>query len=132
MGCFSFYPTKNLGAWGRRDGLEQVQGTRDVAAAVLLGLEHALARRLQGGEMHHAVEAALGRRGLEAFQVEDVAHPQGHVRRQVLAPAGGKVVEDHGLVPGPPQRLADMRADITRAADHPNLHASPKAEFRGI
>ena len=58
-GCFSFYPTKNLGAWG--DGGALVTDNSDLAAQVRLLRSHG-----EGNRHHHAMPARTDR--LDALQ----------------------------------------------------------------
>jgi dTDP-3-amino-3,4,6-trideoxy-alpha-D-glucose transaminase len=58
-GCFSFYPTKNLGAWG--DGGAVVTGDPDLAAKVRLLRSHG-----EGSRHHHEMPARTDR--LDALQ----------------------------------------------------------------
>lgn len=59
MGCFSFYPTKNLGAWG--DGGAVISGDRDLADRVRLLRSHG-----EGPRYHHRVVGTTAR--LDALQ----------------------------------------------------------------
>jgi len=61
-GCFSFYPTKNLGAWG--DGGAVVTGDADLAARLRLLRSHGEAERhhhelVAGTDRLHALQAAI-------------------------------------------------------------------------
>src|SRR5690606_8036146 len=58
-GCFSFYPTKNLGAWG--DGGAVVTDDADLAARINLLRSHG-----EGSRHHHEVVAGTDR--LDALQ----------------------------------------------------------------
>jgi dTDP-3-amino-3,4,6-trideoxy-alpha-D-glucose transaminase len=58
-GCFSFYPTKNLGAWG--DGGAIVTDNRELAAQLLL-------RRSHGEGTRHRHELVAGTDRLDALQ----------------------------------------------------------------
>jgi len=58
-GCFSFYPTKNLGAWG--DGGAVVTNDRDLAAELRLLRSHG-----EGARHHHEMPARTDR--LDALQ----------------------------------------------------------------
>lgn len=58
-GCFSFYPAKNLGAWG--DGGAVVTGSPDLAAQVRLLRAHG-----EGPRYHHQLVGVTGR--LDALQ----------------------------------------------------------------
>ncbi len=58
-GCFSFYPTKNLGAWG--DGGAVVTGDQDLAERVRLLRSHG-----EGARHHHEMPARTDR--LDALQ----------------------------------------------------------------
>jgi dTDP-4-amino-4,6-dideoxygalactose transaminase len=59
IGCFSFYPTKNLGAWG--DGGAIVTDNRELAAQLLL-------RRSHGEGTRHRHELVAGTDRLDALQ----------------------------------------------------------------
>jgi dTDP-3-amino-3,4,6-trideoxy-alpha-D-glucose transaminase len=59
MGCFSFYPAKNLGGWG--DGGAVVTGSPELAASVRLLRAHG-----EGPRYHHQVVGVTGR--LDALQ----------------------------------------------------------------
>jgi dTDP-3-amino-3,4,6-trideoxy-alpha-D-glucose transaminase len=58
-GCFSFYPTKNLGGWG--DGGAMVTGNEELAAKVRLLRSH-------GEAVRHRHELATGTHRLDALQ----------------------------------------------------------------
>jgi dTDP-3-amino-3,4,6-trideoxy-alpha-D-glucose transaminase len=59
LGCFSFYPTKNLGGWG--DGGAVIAGDPDVAGRVQLLRSHG-----EGPRYHHSVVGTTAR--LDALQ----------------------------------------------------------------
>ena len=82
--------------------------------------------RGDGGEMKAAADAS--QRVAHRGRIGHVAFDQCDARRQVLAPAGGQVVQHAHRIAACQQRLAQMRADEARAAGHqPCGHAPSSA-----
>ncbi len=98
-GCFSFYPTKNLGAWG--DGGAVVTGDADLAERLRLLRSHGEAERhhhqlIAGTDRLHALQAAILTVKLE--RLADWTEQRREAGRQLGAALAGAGVD----VPAPP------------------------------
>ena len=112
-------------------GLEQVQGADQVVGVVLQGLGHALAHRLQSGEVDHGVDVrVLGEQGLHLVLMAQLGPDEGDgLPGDFLHPAQGllagvvEVVRHHDLIARVDQLHAGVAADIAGAAGDQNRHS---------
>ena len=111
-------------------GLEQVEGADEVVGVVLQGLSHALAHRLQPGEVDHRVNVrVLGKErfylGLAAQLGLDKGDGLAH---DFLHPAEGflagvvQIVGHHNVVARLNELHAGVTADVAGAAADQNRH----------
>jgi dTDP-3-amino-3,4,6-trideoxy-alpha-D-glucose transaminase len=102
VGCFSFYPTKNLGAWG--DGGALVTDDEEIAARVKLLRSHG-----EGARHHHEMPARTDR--LDGLQAAILSVKLGHLdeanqrrrkagERLTQALAGSSVITPAGMPEG--------------------------------
>jgi dTDP-3-amino-3,4,6-trideoxy-alpha-D-glucose transaminase len=97
-GCFSFYPTKNLGAWG--DGGAVVTGNPDLAAQVRLLRSHG-----EGTRHHHQMPARTDRLdGLQAaiLRVKLERLNGANQRRRDAGTALREALSGNGVIAPPP------------------------------
>jgi dTDP-4-amino-4,6-dideoxygalactose transaminase len=97
-GCFSFYPTKNLGAWG--DGGAVATDDEDLAARIRLLRSHG-----EGTRHHH--ELLAGTHRLDALQAAILSVKLGHLaawneRRRSVGRNLSSALEGANLVTPPP------------------------------
>jgi dTDP-4-amino-4,6-dideoxygalactose transaminase len=121
-GCFSFYPTKNLGAWG--DGGAIVTADSELAASLRLLRSHG-----EGTRHHHEMPARTDR--LDALQAAilrvklarlDDANER---RRKAGAALRGALGEDRVLPPPPPADGGDhvFHLFVVRSSERDALRA---------
>jgi dTDP-3-amino-3,4,6-trideoxy-alpha-D-glucose transaminase len=119
-GCFSFYPTKNLGAWG--DGGAVVTSDEDLAARLRLLRSHG-----EGTRHHH--EMPSGTHRLHALQAAILAVKLPHLdrwndqRRGAGATLCGALEDTAVTVPAPVAPDADhvFHVFVVRTADRDGL-----------
>jgi dTDP-4-amino-4,6-dideoxygalactose transaminase len=104
-GCFSFYPTKNLGGWG--DGGALVTDDEELAAKVRLLRSH-------GEAVRHHHELATGTHRLDALQAAILEVKLAHLdrwneRRRAAGDALGTALASHDLI---------LPAPATADSDH--------------
>lgn len=121
-GCFSFYPTKNLGAWG--DGGAVVTGDADLAAQLTLLRSHG-----EGTRHHHEMAARTDR--LDALQaailrVKLDRLDEANDRRRAAGMALWEGLVGSGVQAPPPARTDGdhvFHLFVVRCADRDDLRA---------
>ncbi|MNM78171.1 hypothetical protein D3C81_900620 [compost metagenome] len=95
-------------------GLAQIEGADEVALVGRYRVIHRSLHRRHSGQMRHRLAAP--HRFTQASGVGDIAFEQLHRRRQILALAGGQVVQHPHLEALCQQGIGQMRADEAGAA----------------
>ena len=121
-------------------GLEQVQGADQVVGVVLQGLGHALAHRLEPGEVDDRVDAGvLGKQGLHLVLIAQLRLDEGDLFPcDLLHPDQGllagvvQVVRHHDVVAGVEKLHTGVAADITGAAADQNRHKTRSLSFINV
>ena len=111
-------------------GLEQVEGADEVVGVVLQGFGHALAHRLEPGEVNHRADVrVLGEEGLHLvlaaqlrldkgdFLSHDLLHPVDSLLTGVI-----QIVGHHDVIARLDELHAGVAADVAGAAADENGH----------
>lgn len=83
-----------------RSRVQNVDGTVDVVHAVFFGVCHGFARGLERREMHDAFRAERLEKGIEGFEIQNVALGESRFREKVPAKSGREIVKNVDFVPG--------------------------------
>ncbi len=129
LGCFSFYPTKNLGAWG--DGGAVTTGDADLAKRVLLLRSHG-----EGPRYHHSVVGTTARLAAlpapllreKRRRLEDVNDDRRRVAAELRSGLAGTSLE----LPSPASEAGDHVYHLFVARTEDREALQPFLRERGI